>query len=75
MDVFSMEVGIWLSFVKTSEFGDGRGGGGLNTRNHPLGTPLDMGFDTRQIQLNFLLFLLFWEVKLQLILNLAARWW
>jgi hypothetical protein len=31
-DVFSTELEIRLSFVKTSEF---RGGGGLNTPNHP----------------------------------------
>ena len=32
MDVFSMEMGILLSFVKTSEF---RGGGGLKTPKPP----------------------------------------
>jgi hypothetical protein len=31
-----MELGIRLSFVKTSEL---RGVGGLNPPNHPLGTP------------------------------------
>jgi hypothetical protein len=36
MDIFSMELGIRLSFVKTSEFR----GGGLNFPNSPLGMPL-----------------------------------
>jgi hypothetical protein len=34
MDVFSTELGIWLSFDKTSEFS----GGGFEP--HPFGTPL-----------------------------------
>jgi hypothetical protein len=36
-DVFSTELGIRLSFVKTSEF---RGGGGFEPPKNPLGTPL-----------------------------------
>jgi hypothetical protein len=39
MDVFSTELGIRISFVKTSEF---RGGGVEPTRS-PLGTPLGSG--------------------------------
>jgi hypothetical protein len=37
MDVFSMELGIWLSFVKTSEF---RGGGVEPPNTNPTGMPL-----------------------------------
>jgi hypothetical protein len=46
MDVFSTELGIRLSFVKTSEF---RGVGGLNPP--PLGTPLPLRKMNRLVQL------------------------
>jgi hypothetical protein len=36
-DVFSVEQGIWLGFVKTSEF---LGGEGVEPHNPPLGMPL-----------------------------------
>jgi hypothetical protein len=38
MDVYSTELVIWLSFVKTSEFWGG--GGGWTPKPSPLGTPL-----------------------------------